>query len=375
MSSFRFNRVVALGIAVATILMVGGLSAEAQSAPSSSTSVARVTPDSLRVRAFGDGVTAGFGTGSDGVVIPASKSSECRPKWTGNAVATTAGTRCSSNGSNGPGTPADEVAFSADFGLANGASWAAQVAQQLGSVDYANYSVAGSTLAGWLNLPADEEAPEEGAQHELLKRIQREDPDIVLASIGGEALLQQTSGPVRLCSVWKDSATENQQFVDCVNKLLDRQLVKQRVMAISFDVLAQTRNAKLLLATYAPAVPFYSALLPWQQDILAAAINLQIRAAVEGVKESGASWSERIEAVAFTSSGGEKSSECKVSAVRGPRLWAPSWFLVSSQCRSAGLTTTPVSLGTVPNSERQRGLSIPALELLRAQRWVQVPAR
>ena len=178
------RRFLVVGLASLALLLIP----VSVSAQTSSSTAARVIPQNLRIRAFGDGVIAGFGAASSGALVPITNAAECRPVWIGDGSATSAGTRCSSNGRNGPGSSPDEVSFSADFGRTNGASWAAQVSQMLGAVDYANYAVTGSTVASWLNLPQDDNAPAEGAQHNLLERIEQDDPDIVLASLGGEAL-------------------------------------------------------------------------------------------------------------------------------------------------------------------------------------------
>jgi hypothetical protein len=132
---FRFVLAFALGFL--TLVTVATF-AQAQTP-----STERVVPASLRIRAFGDGVTAGFGADSSGALLPITDAVACRPQWIGDGSATTAGTRCSSNGANGPGSPSDEVSFSADFGLRNQVSWAAQVASRLNAVDFANYAVTG----------------------------------------------------------------------------------------------------------------------------------------------------------------------------------------------------------------------------------------
>lgn len=369
-SSFRRSLVVVT--LVIGMLLWSSVLAEAQSATTDSSPVPRVVPASLRVRAFGDGVAAGFGVDPSGAEIPIAAAVDCRPRWIGDGSATTSGTRCSSNGSNGPGTPADEVSFTADFGATNAVSWTAQVARNLGAVDFANYAVTGSTLASWLNLPEDDRAPADGVHHDLLERIERDDPDIVLASLGGEALLQQPAGAVRTCARWSDELGQGQEFASCVKGLLDRQLVKQRLMAISFDVLAHTQNAKLLFATYLPAAPRSSVLLPWQQTVLAASINAQIVAAVQGVAESGGSWADRIGVVQP-----EPIPEaCPTTVIAGPRFFGRIWFMPTRPCAwelNAYVTNesryTPVSLGTVPGVTLQGAVSRAALQLIRARDW------
>jgi hypothetical protein len=334
------------------------------SAQTSSSTLARVIPQSLRVRAFGDGVIAGFGVASSGALVPITNATDCRPLWIGDGSATSAGTRCSSNGRNGPGSPPDDVSFSADFGRTNGASWAAQVSQTLGAVDFANYAVTGSSLASWLNLPHDDAAPAEGAQHNLLERIEQDDHDIVLASLGGEALLEQPAGAVRSCARWSDQPAQRPQFVECVNRLLAAQLVKQRLMAISFDLLAHTINAKLLYSHYSPASPRLSALLPWQQVVLADAINAQIDAAVVGVRESGASWAERIDVVESSSF----AFGCLWKTVAGPSLFGPNWW-TSGPCMGDGKLSTPISLGTIPGPAAQSAIAAAAVSVIRNRNW------
>lgn len=346
------------------VLVLPSMSADAQTAP-------KVIPAALRVRAFGDGVTAGFGFTTTGAELPIADAERCRPEWIGDGSATSAGTRCSSNGSNGPGSPPDEIAFSADFGASNGVSWAARVARELGAVDFANYAVTGSSLVSWLNLPRDESAPAEGAQHDLLERIERDDPDLVLATLGGEALLQQSSAAVRSCADARDPATQRAEFLGCVDGLLARQLVKQRLMAISFDVLAHTQNAKLLFATYLPAAPRFSFLLPWQQEDLAAAINGVIGAAVQGVSESGLAWAQRIDVVPAE----VPSDRCASDAIAGPWFLGRTWFTprrcIPAPSGSVGDPAgfTPVSLGTVPGTALQDALARPALARIRAHGW------
>jgi len=364
-SMFRFVVVVAIGFV--TLVSASNLS-QAQTA-----TTGRVVPASLRIRAFGDAVTAGFGFDASGSTVPIGKAIDCRPKWIGDGSATTAGTRCSSNGSNGPGSPADEVSFSADFGLANNASWAAQVASQLNAIDFANYAVAGSSLVSWMNLPHDDKAPAEGAQHDLLERIERDDPDIVLATLGGDLLLQQPASAVRTCATLSDLATQATQFTSCVNSLLDGQMTKQRLMAISFDVLAHTQNAKLLFATYLPAEPQFSVLLPWQQSALAEAISAQISAAVQGVAESGAAWAQRIDVVQAQS----QADRCPLVAIAGPSLLGRTWFTPRGRtCAASGFPYvtseglfTPISFGTVPGLGMLTTISGSATNLIRAHAW------
>jgi hypothetical protein len=157
-----------------------------------------------------------------------------------------------------------------------------------------------------------------------------------------------------------------------VNALLDRQLVKQRVMAIAFDVLASTQNAKLLFATYLPAEPQFSVLVPWQQTVLAEAINIQIRQAVQGVVESGAAWAKRIDVVEVSF----QTDRCPLPVIPGPWLLGRTWFTPVSRCGAGASPTpsqrafTPVSLGTVPSASLQQLMATAAIAVIQRQAWV-----
>ena len=157
-----------------------------------------------------------------------------------------------------------------------------------------------------------------------------------------------------------------------MNALLDRQLVKQRVMAIAFDVLASTQNAKLLFATYLPAEPQFSALVPWQQAVLADAINNQIRQAVQGVAESGAAWAKRIDVVEVSF----QDDRCPSVASPGPSFLGRTWFTPVPRCgvgvppTSSQLAFTPVSFGTVPTASLQQFMATAAIAVIQRQAWV-----
>jgi hypothetical protein len=156
-----------------------------------------------------------------------------------------------------------------------------------------------------------------------------------------------------------------------VNALLDRQLVKQRVMAIAFDVLASTQNAKLLFATYLPAEPQFSVLLPWQQSVLAEAINSQIRQAVQGVVESGAAWAKRIDVVEWSF----QADRCPPVVRSGPAFLGRTWFTPVQRCgvgvppAPSELAFTPVSFGTVPSASLQQLMASAAIAVIQRQAW------
>ena len=99
-----------------------------------------------RFRALGDSVTAGFGYYGTGGPMSAAELPFCKP-------ATVVSNRCSSNSDKGPGDTGPPE-WSADFGLANDISWAAQFANDLRRRDRARHvpelAVTGSAPSDWL---------------------------------------------------------------------------------------------------------------------------------------------------------------------------------------------------------------------------------
>ena len=143
-------------------------------------------------------------------------------------------------------------------------------------------------------------------------------------------------------------------------------------MAIAFDVLAHTQNAKLIFATYAPAEPLLSALLPWQQVQLAEVVNAQIRAAVAAVAESGATWAQRIEILSWAS----QVDRCPPVVIEGPRFFGRNWLTFASICGNSATRLaegsglfTPVSLGTIPQGFLQTELAKSAVNAIHAHAW------
>lgn len=329
--------------------------ASAQSTP-------KVVPESLRVRAFGDGVTAGFGYDGNGVEYRASAHRAC------GAVDGLSIGRCSSNSALGPDSSAEEPSFVADGGMSNGVSWAAQAAKELGSTDFANYAVSGSRLVNWLDLPADDASPEDGRFHGLLDRVIGDDPDLVLASLGGQMLLDMPGGASLACASHRLPA-ETDAFAGCIDAILQKQLVKQRVMAISFDVLAHTLNAKLVYTTYFAPSPFFSFLDQRQIAIARDRVSMVLGEAVAAVKEAGAAWAGRI---ALVDGGidrvGMVAYVPNCNSDRPPLRWSSA--TIGSGCPVRSPLFTAVSDGTVPVAAAQRQIEREALDVIRAAGWV-----
>jgi lysophospholipase L1-like esterase len=133
------------------------------------------TIQSAVVRALGDSVTAGFGYYGDGGSMTIGHLLECRPGAKGFNDA------CSSNSLNTTSAKG-ALEYAPDYGLANDVSWAAQWANYHGIGNYKNYAVSGSEPSDW--------APG-GELHATTERIEAEDPDYVLMTMGANPLLSE----------------------------------------------------------------------------------------------------------------------------------------------------------------------------------------
>ncbi|HET7120900.1 MAG TPA: SGNH/GDSL hydrolase family protein [Solirubrobacterales bacterium] len=127
------------------------------------------------VRALGDSVTAGFGYYDNGTLMTIGHLLECRP---GKEPFNDA---CSSNSLN-RSNKGSGVEYAADYGLANNVSWAAQWSNEHGIANYANFAISGSEPSDW--------APG-GEFHATTERIESEDPDYVLMTMGANPLLSE----------------------------------------------------------------------------------------------------------------------------------------------------------------------------------------
>ena len=282
--------------AVAVVVVLGLLAATVPGVPdagaqSTTTTAAPAALQStgLRVRAFGDSVTAGFGFFGDGTPWSVTDLLRCRPP------SGEMNDRCSSNSALGPGAPAGPPSFTADFGLANDVSWTAQVANGLGATDYANYAVTGSEPRQWMNLAAEPDQSDNGVYHDLLVRLERDDPDLVLMTLGANPLLADfLTGPGMACALFHDEATQRQLFLDCIDGVIQDNLVAQRLIAVYLEILAKTAKAKILVTRYYLAIPAITLFEEWQAQGMVDAVNAQVEKAVAAVKESGAVFAERI---------------------------------------------------------------------------------
>jgi hypothetical protein len=361
----------------AVVALLAVLASTVPGAGAQATTTTSVASAPLRVRAFGDSITAGYGFLGDGTEWDIFSLLRCRPP------VGELNDRCSSNSSLGPSSPAGPPVFTPDFGLANNVSWAAQVTNALGTKDYANYSVTGSEPRQWMNLAPEPDQPDNGEYHDLLERLESDDPDLVLATLGANPLLATfLTGPGMACSEFADEATQRQYFVDCIDGVIDDNLVSQRLIAVYLDILAHTAKAKVLVTKYYLAMPAMSVFDEWQSQVMVDAVNAQIDTAVASVKESGAAFAERIavsEPPRFDSgwpgTGQDATCGAKVPA-DGPShqsLFAQVKMLhqagAQGFCASLQPWTIDGDTGIHPNRVGHAQLAASALAVIRANGW------
>ena len=189
------------------------------------------------VRALGDSVTAGFGYYSNGTPMTIGRLLGCRPPAKGYDDACSSNSLVTSN-------KAAKVEYAPDYGLANNISWAAQWANEHGVTDYANYAVSGSEPANW--------APG-GEFHETTKRIESEDPDYVLMTVGANPLLSEMLfGLDHMgCAVYADVFGG---YRECVEKAFAEVGLQANLKALYTDLVKNT-DATIFLMQYHLSVP------------------------------------------------------------------------------------------------------------------------
>jgi hypothetical protein len=153
----------------------GAGSSARRRAPAVSIQLKVGTDETTSVRAIGDSVTAGFGYYDDGSPMPFTSLFSCRPGER------TYDDACSSNSTvRSNAEPAAE--YAPDYGLANNVSWAAQWANEHGLSNYANFAVSGSEPSDWTAG---------GQLYPTTKRVEEEDPDYILLTLGANPLLSE----------------------------------------------------------------------------------------------------------------------------------------------------------------------------------------
>jgi lysophospholipase L1-like esterase len=226
---------------------------------------ARVTvgaTSGLRVRAIGDSVTAGFGYYGEGgsmnfydfarYCIPAAR--EMNDACSSNSV--------SEESKEGP------VEYTEDWGRAENISWAAQWANSLNVTDYENLAISGSEPGDW--------APK-GQFYGTTKKMEGEQPDYVLLTLGANPLLSQLLTSPR--NIWCADTSELPEFEQCVKREFAKVELRANLKKIYTELIDNT-TATIYVMQYHVSIP---ALAPESSIKIARAgqmLNQEIQAAV-----------------------------------------------------------------------------------------------
>ena len=189
------------------------------------------------VRAMGDSVTAGFGYYSDGKLMPFLSLYECKP---GGEELDDA---CSSN-STATKDGLKEVPYAPDYGLANNVSWAAQWANEYGVTNYKNFAVSGSEPKNW--------APN-GSLYSTTQKIEAEDPDYILMTIGANPILANTLfglGSMR-CALESDIFGG---YEKCVEESFEEVHLRAELKSLYTNLVEKT-HATIYLMQYHLSIP------------------------------------------------------------------------------------------------------------------------
>ncbi|HEX5928304.1 MAG TPA: SGNH/GDSL hydrolase family protein [Solirubrobacterales bacterium] len=189
------------------------------------------------VRALGDSVTAGFGYYDDGSLMPFEDLLSCKPG------ASPYDDACSSN-SSVRSNKAKAVEYAPGYGLANNVSWAAQWANAHGVTDYENVAISGSEPSEW--------APG-GAYYATTKRIESEDPDYLLMTIGANPLLSDMLFGVDEigCALESDIVGG---FRECIEEAFASVQLRANLKKLYADLVAKT-EATIYLMQYPTSIP------------------------------------------------------------------------------------------------------------------------
>lgn len=225
-------------------------------------------PGGLVVRALGDSVTAGFGYYSSGKQMAFEELLGCRP------AAKKFNDACSSNSLNEESAEGP-VRYAPDYGLANKVSWAAQWASEYGVTNYKNFAISGSEPKNW--------APE-GEFHFLTEKIESEDPDYILLTLGANPLLSNVLFGLHNMECAVES--ELPEFEACVREEFAKVELRKNLRSVYADLLANTQ-ATIFLMQYHLSVP-WSALAYSSTEIalMGQLLNLEIASVAAEVGSS-----------------------------------------------------------------------------------------
>ena len=225
-------------------------------------------PGGLVVRALGDSVTAGFGYYSTGRPMAFEELLDCRP------AAKKFNDACSSNSLNEESAEGP-VEYAPDYGLSNKISWAAQWATEYGITNYKNFAISGSEPKNW--------APE-GEFHFLTEKIEAEDPDYILLTLGANPLLSNVLFGLRNMECAVES--ELPEFEACVREEFAKVGLRQNLRSVYADLLANTQ-ATIFVMQYHLSIP-WSALAYGSTEIalMGKLLNLEIASVAAEVGSS-----------------------------------------------------------------------------------------
>jgi lysophospholipase L1-like esterase len=232
-----------------------------------------------RFRALGDSVTAGFGYYGSGDQMSTLDLVSCKP-------AAVVSNRCSSNSDEGPGY-AGPPEWSADFGLANDISWAAQFANalpgRLTAPDmFQNRAVTGSAPGDWLDG---------GILNPQLEAIVAENPDLIAFTMGANPLLTNV-----LLSAGGESCafTESVAALEaCIQPYFTQvQLVSQ--LQRFYTALLEAPHSTIVTFQYHLIVPAANLFAAWQLEALTDYFNAQLTTAVANTKTALPSEAQRL---------------------------------------------------------------------------------
>ena len=194
-------------------------------------------PSSVRVRAIGDSITAGFGWYWNGAAMSFEDLFGCRP-------GTVLYDACSSNSLTTSNT--GPLRYAPDYGLSNRIAWPAQWAARYGVTDYANYAVTGSAPSDW--LPG-------GAFYPQLRAAEASAPDYLVFTLGANPLLSNVLFGIgnMECAIWSDLFGN---FTDCVLRAFAQVNLQTNLRALYAHLLANTpASTRIVAMQYYPAVP------------------------------------------------------------------------------------------------------------------------
>lgn len=156
------------------------------------------------------------------------------------------------------------------------------VATALDTTDVVDRSVARSSTASWIDL-SDPSNPDAGRNHRVLESTLAEIPDIVLVSLGADLVPPTTDPAMQRCQPVTTQGAGSTLVAECAAAVLESVHYRQRVMAITFDLLAHTRDTRVVLIGSGG-----------EPGTIAGTIDAQASEAAVAVADSGATWRERV---------------------------------------------------------------------------------